>query len=155
MRKFLGMALIVLLAGCATTDYSDVADSQAVISNLEVVELGKPGTYKHQLDVRFGYSIKDYKDLAGLYTCNVMFALSEDKLISTINERAPCTIDSESGSVSIKRDTPLSSSAGYSTKNRREMELPVKYLVTIHQMKAKGASVIIGESEPRYLTLEK
>lgn len=155
MRKALGIAAIVFLAGCASTDYSDVDNSEAVISNLMVSEVGKAGTRKHQLEVKFDYIIKDYKELAGLYTCNVMFAISDDKLISTINERASCKIDSESGSVSIKRETPLSTSAGYPRESLSKMALPLEYHVTIHQTKARGASVIIGESKSRYLTLEK
>ena len=155
MRQVPRILAIVFLAGCASTDYSDIANSQAVISNLEVAEVGKAGTYKHQLDIRFDYSIEDYKELPGLYICNVMFSMSEDRLITKANERAQCKIDSESGSVSIKRATPLSSSAGYSTEERRQMALPLEYHVTIHQMKARGASVIIGESEPRYLDLKE
>ena len=155
MRKVLGIAAIVFLAGCASTDYSDVDNSEAVISNLTVSELGKAGTGNHQLDVRFDYIIKDYKELAGLYICNVMFSISEDKLISTINERASCKIDSESGSVSIKRETPLSKSSGYPRESLTKMALPLEYHVTIHQKKARGTSVIIGKSEPRYLTLKK
>jgi len=155
MRKVMGMAVIVFLAGCASTDYSDISDSEAVISNLEVTEVGKPGTYKHQLDVRFDYSIENYKELPGLYTCNVMFSMSEERLITKVNERAPCKIDSESGSVSIKRETPFSTSAGYSSEERRQMSLPLEYHVTIHQKKKKNRSIVIGMSEPRYLTLEK
>jgi len=154
MSKVLGISAIVFLAGCASTNYSDVSNSEAVISNLEVFELGKAGTIKHQLDVTFDYTIKDYKELPGLYTCNVMFSISEDRLITKANERAPCKIDSASGSVSIKRETPLSTSAGYPRDSLSKMALPLEYHVTIHQMKARGTSNIIGKSEPRYLTLE-
>lgn len=155
MRKVLGISAIVFLAGCASTNYSDVDNSEAVISNLEVSELGKAGTIKHQLDVTFDYTIKDYKELPGLYTCNVMFSISEDRLITKANERAPCKIDRESGSVSIKRETPLAASAGYSRDILQEMALPLEYHVTIHQTKARNTSVIIGMSEPRYLTMKK
>ena len=155
MRQVPGISAIVFLAGCASTDYSDIANSQAVISNVEVSEVGKAGTYKHQLDVRFDYSIEDYKELPGLYICNVMFSMSEDRLITKANERAPCKIDSESGSVSIKRETPLSASAGYSTDERRQMTLPLEYHVTIHQQKKRNTSIVIGMSEPLYLILKK
>ena len=155
MTKFTGIAAILFLAGCASTDYSSIANSEAVISNLTVSELGEAGTRKHQLDVQFDYSIKDYKELTGLYICNVMFAISEDKLISTTNERAPCKINAESGSVSIKRETPLSKSANYSKERLSQMTLPLEYHVTIHQKKARNTSVIIGMSEPLYLNLEK
>lgn len=155
MRRIPGMAVIVLLAGCATTDYSDVANSEAVISNLEVSELGKPGTYKHQLDVRFDYSIEDYKDIAGLYTCNVLFSISEDRMISKMGDGSTCRIDSERGSISVKWETPFSTSAGYSTDERRQMSLPLEYHVTIHQKKQRNTSIVIGMSEPLYLTLER
>ncbi|MEX0915711.1 MAG: hypothetical protein WD397_08150 [Wenzhouxiangellaceae bacterium] len=155
MRKVLGIAAIVFLAGCASTNYSDINNSEAVISNLTVSELGRAGTGKHQLDVKFDYSIKDYKELAGLYICNVMFSISEDEMITTTKGIAPCKIDSKRGSVSIKWETPLSTSAGYSKENLRKLELPLEYHVTIHQKKARNTSVIIGMSEPLYLTLEK
>lgn len=155
MKKVPGIAAIAFLAGCASTDYSGVENSQAVISNLEVSELGKAGTYKHQLDVRFDYSIEDYKEIAGLYSCKVLFSISEDRMISKINEGSTCRIDSERGSVSVKWETPFSTSAGYSAEERRQMTLPLEYHVTIHQKKQRNTSIVIGMSEPRYLTLER
>lgn len=155
MKKVPGIAAIAFLAGCASTDYSGVENSQAVISNLEVSELGKAGTYKHQLDVRFDYSIEDYKEIAGLYSCKVLFSISEDRMISKTNEGSTCRIDSERGSVAVKWETPFSTSAGYSTEERRQMTLPLEYHVTIHQKKQRNTSIVIGMSEPRYLTLER
>lgn len=152
MKNALGMAAIVLMAGCASTNYSDINDSQAVISSLIVSELGKAGTDKHQLDVKFDYSINDYKDISGLYTCSVLFASSEDALITTMKEKAPCKIDSENGSVALKWDTPLSTSARYSKADLNKMQLPLRYHIAIHQQKTKNTNVIIGISEPLYLT---
>ncbi|MDX1539102.1 hypothetical protein [Arsukibacterium sp.] len=154
MKKVLGIVSFALLAGCASTNYSEINDSQAVISNLTVSEQGKAGTDKHQLDVKFDYSIQDYKDISGLYTCSVLFASSEGTLITTTKEKAPCKIDSESGSVAIKWDTPFSTSARYSPAELNTMQVPLKYLVAIHQNKTSNTNVIIGMSEPLYLTPE-
>ena len=155
MKKVPGIAAIAILAGCASTDYSGIENSQAVISNLEVSELGKPGTYKHQLDVRFDYSTEDYKEIVGLYSCKVLFSVSEHKVITKVDEGSTCRIDSETGSVSVKWETPFSMSAGYSTEERRQMALPLEYHVTINQKKQRNTSIVIGMSEPRYLTLER
>ena len=152
MKKILGMASIAFLTGCASANYSDINTSQAVISNLKVTELGKAGTNKHQLDVKFDYSIKDYSDVIGLYKCSILFTSSQDKLVTVTTEREPCKIDSESGSISIKWDTPLSTSAGYSKESLRKMVLPLEYQVTIHQKRTKNSNVVIGMSQPLYIT---
>jgi len=155
MRQVPRILAIVFLAGCVSTDYSDIANSQAVISNLEVSEVGKAGTYKHQLDIRFDYSIEGYKEIACLYTCKVLFSISEDRMISKLDDGSTCNIDSERGSVSVKWETPFSTSAGYSSDERRQMALPLEYHVTIHQEKKRNTSIVIGMSEPLYLDLKE
>ena len=154
MKRLLGIAAIAILAGCASNDYSGINDSQAVISGLVVTELGKAGTDKHRLDVKFDYGIKDYKDIDGLYTCSVLFASANDALITTTKEKAPCKIKAENGSVAIQWDTPLSTSARYSSAELNEMQVPLRYHVAIHQKKTSNSNVIIGMSEPLYLTPE-
>lgn len=154
MKKTLGIVAIAFLSGCTSTNYSDVNDSQAVISNLRVSELGKVGTKKHQLDVKFDYSITDYKELPDLYTCSVLFATTKNEFVTTTKEKAPCKINSESGSVSMKWSTPLSTNAGYSRENLSKMQLPLRYHIAIHQKKNKNTNVVIGMSEPLYLVPE-
>lgn len=151
MKKALGIAVIAFLTGCTSQNYSDVSDSQAVINNLKVSEVGLPRTEKHQLHVKFDYSIKDYKALDGLYTCSVLFATGKDEWVTQTKGSTPCQIDSKSGSVSMKWTTPLSTSAGYSNKVLKKMQLPLKYQVAIHQKKTKRRNTVIGMSEPLYL----
>ncbi|MDV6314921.1 hypothetical protein [Idiomarina sp. HP20-50] len=151
MKKILGIVTVALLSGCTSMNYSNVNNSQAVISNLKVSELGKAGTKKHQLDVKFDYSIKDYKELTNLYHCSVLFATGKNQLVTTTKEKAPCKIDSKNGSVSIKWTTPLSTSGAYSKEQLSKMQLPLRYHIAIHQKKKKTTSVIIGMSEPLYL----
>ena len=43
----------------------------------------------------------------------------------------------------------------HSTEERRQMTLPLEYHVTINQKKQRNTSIVIGMSEPRYLTLER
>lgn len=152
MKKFLGIVSIALLAGCASVNYSKIDDSQAVIKNLKVAELGKAGSDKHQLDVKFDYSINDYHDIPRLYRCSVLFVSSQNEMVTTTKERTPCKIDSKNGSVSIRWDTPLSMSAGYSKEALRKMVLPLKYHVAIHQKKTSKTNVVIGMSEALYLS---
>lgn len=139
-------------AECTPPSYSDESDSQAVINNLKVSEVGQPRTEKHQLHVKFDYSIKNYKSLDGLYTCSVLFATGKGEWVSQNKGNAPCQIDSESGSVSMKWTTPLSTSAGYSDNVLKKMQLPLKFQVAIHQRKTKSRNNVIGMSEPLYLS---
>lgn len=152
MKKFIGIGLIALLAGCASVDYLGIEDSQAVISNLKVKELGKVGTDKHQLDVKFDYSIINYHDTPKLYTCSVLFVSSQNEMVTKSKQRHPCNIDSNNGSVSISWDTPLSTSANYSKQALSKMVLPLKYHVAIHQKKTNNTNVVIGMSDTLFLS---
>ncbi|MDC8831353.1 hypothetical protein [Alteromonas gilva] len=151
MKKIPGIIAIALLAGCAAVNYSEIENSQAVIKNLNVTELGKAGTDKYQLDVKFDYSISDYHDIPELYTCSVLFVTSETEMITRLENANPCRIDSKTGSVSVKWNTPLSLGAGYSREALSKMALPIKYLVAIHQKKTSNKNVVIGMSEVLYL----
>lgn len=152
MKKTLGLVIVAFLTGCTSQNYSDVSDSQAVISNLKVSEVGTPRTDKHQLHVKFDYSIKNYKALDGLYTCSVLFSTGKGEWVTQTIGNDPCQIDSRSGSVSMKWTTPLSTSADYSDEVLKKMQLPLKYQVAIHQKKTKSRNNIIGMSEPLYLS---
>lgn len=152
MKKLLGIVFIVLLAGCTSGNYSEIDNSQAVIKNLKVEELGVAGSDKHQLDVKFDYSINDYHDISGLYTCSVLFASSQNKLTSKIKNRTPCKIDANNGAISFRWDTPLSTNAGYSSEEIGKLIMPIKYHVAIHQNKTSNTNVIIGMSEALYLS---
>jgi len=152
MKKTLGLVIVAFLTGCTSQNYSDVSDSQAVINNLKVSEVGLPRTDKHQLDVTFNYSIEDYKALPGLYTCSVLFATGKGEWVTQTKENTPCQIDSKNGSVSMKWTTPLSTSADYSDEVLKKMQLPLKYQVAIHQKKTKSRDTVIGMSEPLYLS---
>ncbi|RUO77001.1 hypothetical protein [Idiomarina seosinensis] len=151
MKKIIAIAAVALFTGCTSQNYSDVSDSEAVINNLKVSEVGLPRTEEHQLHVKFDYTIKNYKALDGLYICSVLFATGKSELVTQIKENAPCQIDSKNGSVSMKWITPLSTRAGYSRKALKKMQLPLKYRVAIHQKKTESKNIVIGMSEPLYL----
>jgi len=151
MEKILGVVCAFFLAGCTLTNYSDIEKSEAVISNLKVEEVGKAGSKVHKLEVEFDYTIKDYKDAPNLYTCSVLFAISGARMVSITKGRNSCIIDSENGFVSILWDTPFSSRAGYRRKDLKEMKIPLKFHVAIHQKENSRANTIIGMSEALYL----
>lgn len=151
MKTYMDFIFIALLTGCVANKYANIAQSQAVISNLTVVELGEAGSNMHQLDVTFDYTINSFSPTPNLYTCSVLFATSNGNLVSALTEQEICNIESATGSISINSQTPLSSSAYFMEKHLRNMELPLKYHVSIHQNTDKRRSVIIGMSEALYL----
>ncbi len=151
MKKFLCIGSIALLAGCSSINYTKIENSQANITNLQVAETGKVGTDKYQLDVKFDYSIDDYHEISDLYSCSVLFVSSQTQMVTTSQERNPCEINQQSGSISIKWDTPLSKDAGYSTEALKKMSLPLEYHIAIHQKKTSNTNQVIGMSKALYL----
>lgn len=152
MKKFLVIVFMGLLTGCASINYSDIENSEATVSNIKVVELGEVGTDEHQLDVKFDYSITNYHDTFKLYTCSVLFANSQDELVTTSKKRNPCVIDAKNGSISVKWDSPLSTSAGYSKQALGKLVFPIKFYVAIHQKKSRNTNIIIGKSDALFLS---
>lgn len=151
MKKFLCIGFIALIAGCTSINYSKIEDSQAEISNLRITDVGKVGTDEYQLDVKFDYNINDYHNISNLYSCSVLFVSSQSEMVTTFKAGQSCDIDAEKGSISIRWDTPLSKRAGYSKDTLREIALPLKYHVAIHQKKTSNTNVVIGMSEALFL----
>lgn len=150
-NRFYAFAMLAL-TGCASTNYSELELSTAQVSNIEVVEIGKPLTQEHKLELKFDYKIDGYHEAPRLYTCSILFTLKDDRVMHTAwRERNPCSIDSQTGTVSLTWDTPLSTSAGYSQEALEQMTLPLKYHVAIHQKQNSKSNIIIGLSNAMYL----
>lgn len=152
MKNRFYVLAILALTGCASTNYSELELATATVRNIEVTEIGNPLTNEHKLDLKFDYKIDGYHEVPRLYTCSILFTLKDDKVMHTVlRERNPCSLDSQTGTVSITWDTPLSTSAGYSQETLEQMTLPLKYHVAIHQKQSNRSNVIIGLSNAMYL----
>ena len=154
MKNSVFILAIFVMVGCTSINYSELQQSSAKVSNLEVGEIGKPFSNTHKLDLKFDYTIEQYHDVRNLYSCMVLFALNEGgKMHSYSKTRKPCSIDAQSGTISLTWDTPLSASvsAGYGNEVLEQMQLPLKFHVTIHQRQSKEKHLVIGMSEAMYL----
>ncbi|GAB4181900.1 MAG: hypothetical protein Tsb002_02500 [Wenzhouxiangellaceae bacterium] len=155
MKKLTFLLLLTLLASCASRDYSDIPLSTAAITNIEASEIGKPFTRGHTLKITFDYTIQGYSDIDDLYSCSINFITSEEgKSISTYYQHDHCTIDRQSGTASLSRETPLSLSPLYDKNSLKQLQLPLRYTVSIEQTIKHNRSRIIGKSEVLFLNAE-
>lgn len=142
----------VFLLGCSTIDYNKYSKSNASVENLIVEVSGTPYTGKHQITAKFDYHINHFHDLSGLYFCDIFLKEKKSQRIIMVYKKShTCSINSASGTISLKRDTPLSTTGRYKKEHLNNMVLPLKFHVVIRQKTADKRSSIIGKSEPLFL----
>lgn len=151
MKKISMLSLAIVLAGCASTNYSEIDISEAELTNLEVEETHDLSKREHEINVSFDYSISGFNATEELYYCSVQFAMTDDKTITRVmfeGRELPCILEKATGSVSISWPSPLDKSLRTPDEILSKIKYPIEYFVAIHQKTSpRGASRIIGSSE--------
>ncbi|ASD69699.1 hypothetical protein [Pseudoalteromonas piscicida] len=143
------LASLLILSGCATTDYSQIEISTASLSNLEVEEIGNLQQRKHEIKVSFDYAIENFSPENKLYTCSVLFANTDGTSVTSFKGTIPpCILDNKTGNVSITWPTPVDISRNAPKMVLSKLKYPIEYFVAIHQKTGKSSSKLIGKSEP-------
>lgn len=149
-------ALLMLLAGCTSTNYKALEISSASMSELKINEIvnSKKGIYK--LDIKFSYEISQFNLGGDIYHCSVQFlSLEEGVSTSTYkSRREPCRIDSATGQVSIRWAAPFDKTNKPTKKRMAEIRFPVQYFVAIHQKTGRYSSQVIARSEIKTLDIK-
>jgi len=154
--RFFSVTLLLLLASlltsCSSVNYANIATSTAQISQLNVHPSGTPYTGRHRVNVSFDYHIDNYHEQAWLYSCNVIFTFRKQQVVASSYKRNNyCRIDTQQGTLTFARDTPLSTTSSYHKTLVDSITLPLQFYVVIQQQTAEQAQTIIGKSEPMYL----
>ena len=140
--------LLLVLSGCATTDYGSLPLSTASMSNLTVNELYDPDAIKHQLEISFDYDIRNFQPGLSLYNCTVQFFKASNGTRSKIPPgKHPCTLRQASGAISIVWPGILDRSISPTVENLTAFAFPIRYIVTIQQKTGKYSSQIIAQSD--------
>ena len=147
MKKLLTSVTFLILAGCASTNYSDFEIGEAFISNLEVKEIHNLRKRQHELRLSFDYQISEYVVGADLYNCSVQF-LALDGTTTSISPgtQLPCQLNKAKGEISITWPTILDKKFSPSKEQLSNIKYPMEYFIAIHQRTGKRSSQIIGKT---------
>lgn len=148
MKVYLLAGVVVLLIGCAATDYAKLKPSTASLANVVINETLVLDKGEHKLAVSFDYEIKDFNPTSNLYSCTVQFVnLDKSTMTRTVGSSMPCKLDSPTGHVAITWPSPIDKSTRTSKERLDQIKYPMEYFIAIHQKTGRNNNLVIGSSQ--------
>jgi len=141
MKAFL-LLPIMLLCGCAATDYTKIP-----LGTANITKLSQSISKKQVLSVEFDYKIKNFNDTNNIYQCAINYITKGGGSLS-ISRGKPCKIKQEAGTVKLNWKLPLTKKGEFTMAYLDKiLNKPLEYRVTVLQQVRKDSSNIIGQSD--------
>lgn len=149
MKYVIVLLMFFTLAGtgCTSVDYGSLSPSKANLTNIVVVnDTGKKDTIAFSLD----YSIENYHSSdPSPYHCSVQFILEDNSSYGSALDASgsACEIKDQQGTLVMAWPTPLNTTQVQRSRLAKDLELPLRYFIAIHQLTGPRSSTIIGKSD--------
>lgn len=156
MKKIAVAGLFLFLTGCVTTNYSELSESQATLSNVQIEERHNISRRHHAVTVSFDYQIENFHEKRSLYWCSVQFRTIDDGSFTIQRESPkPCWISDSAGQIEITWPMPIDRHYSNAVEPvLSALKYPIEFFVAIHQETGNRQHVTIGQSDTFVSELE-